>query len=115
MKEKISTQIKKLESYGISNIDLLALVTNTSYEIVFYGDYQGKNYQCNEMSESGIIDGNILADFYHEIAIIIRESEAYLQDNMNIVTYTKDGSIEISQDEKNCRIYRIKKAWKNSL
>lgn len=115
MKEKILAQIKKLESYDISNIDLLALVTNTSYEIVFYGDYQGKKYQCNEMAESGIIDTNLLEEFYHEIAMIIRESEAYSQDKMNIVTYTKTGSIEISQDEKNCRIHKIKKAWKNSL
>ncbi len=115
MKNKILDAIKGLEENGISNINLLALVSNGSYEVVFYGDYQGETYQSNEMAEKDIIGTNMVDDFYKKIATIIRESDDYLIDKMNIVKCRKDGSVNISYDEKNCRVYKIKKEWKSSL
>ena len=56
MEKEIITQIENLEKEGISNIDMLALITKTTSEIVFYGEIQGKIYKSNNMVEENLID-----------------------------------------------------------
>lgn len=115
MRENILDTIRSLEKVGLSNINMLALVSATSYEVIFYGDYQGRTYQSNEIFESGIIAPNIVNDFYKQIAEIIRGSDDYLAEKMNIVKSVEDRYIDFSYDEIDCRVYKIKKEWKNSL
>lgn len=115
MKQKILTLIKDMKKKGISNIDLLALVTDTSYEVVFYGTYQGERIQSNEMAENGTIATNTVEDFYKQIATLVREASVYDAGKMNIVKCEKCGNVSISYDEKNCRVHRIKKEWKSSI
>lgn len=115
MEDKILDAIKGLEKAGISNINILALVSSTSYEVIFYGDYKGEIHQSNEMAESGIIAPNVVDDFYKQIATVIRESDGYSPEKMNIVIRGKDGNISVLYDEKNCRVHKIKREWKSSL
>ena len=42
MEKEIITEIENLEKEGISDIDMLALITKTTSEIIFYGEIQGK-------------------------------------------------------------------------
>lgn len=115
MEEQILSEIKKIEKIGIHNIDLLALVTDTSYEVVFYGIYNGERLQSNEMAEKGIIELDAVDSFYNKIAMIIRNGSSYDASKMNIIKCCNNGSIRISYNDKNCRVYRIKKEWKNSI
>ena len=55
MNKQIHDEILKIEAKGLSDIELLALVTDTSYEVVFYAKYDGKMRQSNDLAEDGIL------------------------------------------------------------
>lgn len=115
MKKEIIAQIENLEKEGISNIDILALVTETSSEVVFYGEIQGRIYQSNNMIEENLIDSLKIENFYENIAKIIRNNEKFNNEKMNIIKINKEKIFELEIKEKDCKVYKIKKEWKNQI
>jgi hypothetical protein len=115
MEKEIITQIENLEKEGISNIDMLALITKTTSEIIFYGEIQGKIYQSNNMVEENLIDSLKIEKFYENIAKIIRSDKEFREEKMNIVKVNREKEFSIEIEEKNCKVYKIKKEWKNEV
>lgn len=109
MKELI-TLIKELEQYKISNVKLIALVSDTSNEVVFYCDYDGNRVQSNSLVEEYGLDTNIIDVFYDKVTTIIRNSNQFDVNKMNIIKIANDQT-QFEYDEKACRTYRIIKAW----
>lgn len=110
--DKLFSEIDKL---NLGKIDLLALVSKTSSEVVFYCDVNGKSIQSNNLIEEGLIDSVKLDTFYSSVTTIIRNDSKFKADKMNIVKINKNNDISFTYDETNCRIYGIKKEWKNNL
>lgn len=110
--DKLFSEIDKL---NIGKINLLALVSKTSSEVVFYCDVSGKSIQSNNLIEEGLIDSVKLDTFYSSVTTIIRNDSKFKTDKMNIVKINKNNDISFTYVEPNCRIYGIKKEWKNSL
>ena len=55
MNKQIHDEIFKNEAKGLSDIELLELVTDKSYDVVFYAKYDGKMRQSNDLAEDGIL------------------------------------------------------------
>jgi len=115
MEKEIITQIENLEKEGISNINMLALITKTTSEIIFYGEIQGKIYQSNNMVEENLIDSLKIEKFYENIVKIIRSDKEFRKEKMNIVKVNREKEFSIEIEEKNCKVYKIKKEWKNEV
>ena len=71
--KQIHEVIEKIEKKSLSNIELLALVTETSYEVIFYAKYDGKMRQSNDLAEDGVISLDFVDEIYSEVANIVRE------------------------------------------
>ena len=115
MENKILSAVNNLAQYGVTQVRMLAMVTDTSYEVVFYGLYAGKMYQSNEMVENGFVASGVVDTFYKNIAHILRKSDKFQQGKMNIVSIEAENTISIRYDERNCRLYPIQKAWRDSI
>ena len=115
MEKEIITQIENLEKEGISNIDMLALITKTTSEIIFYGEIQGKIYQSNNMVEENLIDSLKIEKFYENIAKIIRSDKEFREEKMNIIKVNREKVFSIEIEDKDCKVYRIKKEWRNGI
>lgn len=98
--KKVSDTIKEFEKNGISDIQLIAFISDTSREVVFYGKIDGVSYQSNNMVEEGKISADIIDGFYDEITSIIRSDERFKSDKMNIIKADTDSS-KVEYDEKN--------------
>lgn len=109
----ILNQINKLEEHGIKNISMIALISDTSSEVVFYCDYNNCRVQSNSLVEEYGIDSMIIEGFYSSITDIIRNSKDFKTESMNIVKVIGE-SIEVSYEEKTCRTYKIIKEWSAS-
>ena len=107
--------ILEIEKLNVGKIDLLALISKTSSEVVFYCDVNGKTIQSNNLIEEGLIDSVKLDSFYSTVTTIIRNDSKFNASKMNIVKINRNNEISITYDETNCRVYGIKKEWKNSL
>ena len=59
--------IKELQKNNILNIKGMALVTEKSYEVFFYGEINGKIYQSNNMIEENLVSVSVIEDFYKKI------------------------------------------------
>lgn len=114
MNKQIYNEILKIEAKGLSNIELLALVTETSYEVIFYAEKDGEVMQSNEMAETGVIDYNFVDKIYAETANIIRSDSKYSAEKLNIVKACED-TITIEYKDKKCQIYKLKKDWKKEI
>lgn len=114
MNKQIHNEIVKIESRGLSDIELLALVTDTSYEVVFYAKYDGKMRQSNELAENGILSLNFVDEIYNDVAKIVRNAPEYDVSKMNVVK-ASERDVLIEYDEKNCRLYALKKKWKEEI
>ena len=110
--ERILDAIKSLK---LNNINLLALVTDTSFEVVFYATVDNTYGQSNELAEAGKIDMLALDNFYRLVADCIRKSKSYKEDKLNIYKITPDLNSNFTYLEKNSRIYALKKEWKESF
>ena len=111
----IYDRIKKIIADYCGKIVLFAAISQTSYEIFFYVDIDSRMIQCFELAEQGLLDENKLDDVFSDIAKIIRESKEYQNDKCNIVTIILDKSglrKYMEYYEKDVRMYKIKKAWK---
>ncbi|MCI5730474.1 MAG: hypothetical protein MR304_02870 [Eubacterium sp.] len=109
MKELV-TLIKELEQYKISNVNLIALVSDSSSEVMFYCDYDGNRVQSNSLVEGYGLDSNIIDVFYDKVTIIIRNSNQFDVNKTNIVKISNNQT-QFEYDEKACRTYRIIKEW----
>lgn len=58
--KKIIEKIKEYEKKGISDIQMIALVSDTSSEVIFYGIIDGVKYQSNNMVEEGKVDSDVV-------------------------------------------------------
>lgn len=114
MNKEIYNEIEKIESKNLSNVNLLALVTDTSYEVVFYAEHNSKMCQSNELTESGVISFDFVDQINNEVASIVRSDKKYDSGKMNILKASEE-HISVEYEEKNCRTYAIKKEWKLSL
>ncbi len=114
MNKQIHNAIKKIEKKGLSDIELLALVTETSYEVIFYAKYDGKMRQSNELAEDGVISLDFADEVYEEVANIIRSYKKYNSEKMNIIKASKN-KIKVEYDDKKCRVYGLKKKWKEEI
>ena len=115
MSNSIANAVKKITDMGISEIEMLALVSDTSYEVVFYGVCQGKTMQSNAMVEDDLMPADAMDTFYKEVAEEVRQNPKFAKEKINIVKYHKNGELNFTQDEKDCKVYSIKKEWKKSL
>lgn len=114
MIEQIQDKMLRAEAKGLSNIELLAFVTDTSYDVVFYAKYKGKMHQSNELAEKGILSFDFVDEFYAFVAKAVREDEKYDSKKMNILKASEE-EITLEHDEKSCRTYGLKKQWKESI
>lgn len=114
MMNLLRDEILKIKSKGLADLHLLGLITNTSYEIIFYVNYNGRIMQSNALAEEGILNIGFVDEIYASIAKIVRECEQFDSDKMNIIT-VEDEKISITYDEKSCRVYNLKKRWKKSI
>ena len=115
MEKEIITQIENLEKEGISNINMLALITKTTSEIIFYGEIQGKIYQSNNMVEENLIDSLEIETFYENITKIIKTDKEFREEKMNIIKVNRKKVFSIEIEDKDCKVYRIKKEWRNGI
>ena len=115
MGKEIIVQIENLEKKGISNIDMLALITKTSAEVIFYGEIQGKIYQSNNMVEENLIDSLEIETFYENITKIIKTDKEFREEKMNIIKVNREKVFSIEIEDKDCKVYRIKKEWRNGI
>lgn len=114
MNKQIHKVFEKIEKKNLSNIKLLALVTETSYEVIFYAKYDGKMYQSNDLEVKGIVPINFTDEIYSEVAKIVREDKKYNSSKINIIKASED-TVSIEYDEKNCSVYGVKKKWKAEI
>lgn len=114
MNDPIRDEILKIEAKGLADIELLALVTDTSYEVVFYAKYDGKMCQSNDLAEDGILNLDFVDEIYADVAKAVREDKNYDSNKMNIVK-ASGNDITFEYDEKSCRTYSLKKNWKATI
>lgn len=105
--------ISEIEKLSLNEVDLLALVTDTSYDVSFYASVDGKRIQSNTMVEEGLIDSVILTAFYEKVATVIREDEGFDSSALNVVKVNRNSEVSMSKMERNTRVYAIKKEWRN--
>ena len=103
MSKSIAEVMAVLEEKKIREVELLALVSDTSYEVVFYGTCNGKRMQSNEMVEC------------NAVAEAVRNDARFSAAEMNIVKWHENAELEFSQDQKTCRLYPIKKSWRQEV
>ena len=96
-------------------VDLLALVSQSSAEVVFYCKINDKVYQSNNLVEEGLYDGNKLDEFYQKVTTAIRQSEKFRNDMLNIVKIDNKNSVSFQYAPQNNSCFKIKKEWKNTL
>lgn len=112
--KKIIEKICEYEKKGISNIQMIAFVSDTSSEVVFYGEIDGVRYQSNNMVEAGKIKSDVVDAFYKDITSIIRTDKKFDVTRMNIIKADSD-RCKVEYDEKKCKTYKIIKAWEQNL
>lgn len=114
MNKQIHDEIVKIESKGLSDVELLALVTESSYEVVFYAKYDGKMRQSNDLAEEGVLTLDFVDEIYAAIVKVVREDKKFDSSKMNIIKASGE-DVVTEYDEKNCRTYGLKKNWKASI
>ena len=85
MNKQIHEEVLRIEAKGLQNIELLALVTDSSYEVIFYATYNGKICQSNDLAESGILSLEFVDDIYASVANVVRSDKKFDPSKMNIV------------------------------
>lgn len=114
MTKQIDEILKKIALKNLSNVELIALVTETSYEVIFYAKYNNKIYQSNDLAEEGIISFDFVEQIYTEVAKVIRDDKKYDSSKMNIIK-ASENKVDIEYDDKKCRVYGLKKKWKEEI
>lgn len=112
--KKVIEKINEFEKKGINDIQLLALISETSAEVVFYGIVDGVRYQSNNMVEEGKIESDVIDGFYDEIVELVRTDKKFDSGKMNIIKADSD-RCKVDYDEKKCKTFKIIKEWEKSL
>ena len=112
--KKVIEKINEFEKNGIKDVQLIALVSETSAEVVFYGIIDGVRYQSNNMVEEGKIESDVIDGFYNEIVELVRGDKQFDSEKMNIIKADSD-RCKVAYDEKKCKTYRIIKEWEKNL
>ncbi len=99
----------------VEDIRMLAIVTETRSEVVFYGKKDGIIKQSNNMAEEGILDPYKLDLFYREIAEHIRNSQQFKKDCLNIVKYDTNEGIRFEYAKSTESSVTIMKNWKKQI
>lgn len=117
MLNDIINEIENLEKdYNIEILDLLAQVTKTMSEVVFYAKKDGVVYHSNDLFEEDYITDNKIFDLYSKIAEIVRSSSEFDNTKTNIVTYNSTTKkINIDHNDSNKSNFTIQKEWKQGL
>ena len=110
----IIEKISEFEKKGISDIQMIALVSDTSSEVIFYGVVDGVRYQSNNMVEEGKVDFGVVDEFYDGIVKLIRTNEGFDAEKMNIVRADSD-RCKFDYEEKKCKTFRIIRKWEENL
>ena len=91
-------------------------VEKNAYEVFYYSFFaDGSCKQCYELEAEGIVDAEILADGFENIAAFIRDSKEYDAEKRNVVTVVIEGvseNIKVDQYDRSVGLYKIKKEWK---
>lgn len=111
---KVIEKIKEYEKEGISDIHMIALVSDTSSEVIFYGVVNGVKYQSNNMVEEGKIDGGVVDSFYDEITTIVRSDIKFDSSKMNIIEADSE-ECKVTYDERKCKTFKIIREWEKCL
>ncbi|MCQ2962321.1 MAG: hypothetical protein MJ235_08320 [archaeon] len=111
----MKTIISKINAKGITSIKGLALVSKTSYEVIFYGSVKGTIIQSNNMIEENLIDSVFLDQIYEEIANNVKKSSEYDSESLNVVIFDDKGISSFKKQDRSCSLYSIKKEWKKSI
>ena len=82
---------------------------------LFVINLQGKIYQSNNMVEENLIDSLKIEKFYENIAKIIRSDKEFREEKMNIIKVNREKAFSIEIEDKDCKVYRIKKEWRNGI
>ncbi len=114
MNRQIHDLINRIEAAGMKNVQLLALITDSSYEVIFYAGYNGKMRQSNDLAESGVLSLGFVDEVYTAVADAVREDDKFHPAQMNIVKVSGK-NITTEYDDKSCSVYSWKKNWKESL
>ena len=93
---------------------MMALVTQTSYEVIFYANYHGKILQSNELAERGILSAAFVDEIYEQAAAVVRNDKKFAPDKMNVIKYSSC-SVKAEYYERNCKTYALKKRWKEEI
>lgn len=112
--QKVIDKIIEFEKRGVKNIRLIALVSETSSEVIFYGIVDGVQYQSNSMVEEGKIDPGEIDEFYNSIVERIRADKNFTSGKMNIIKADSD-SCQVEYEEKRCKTFKIIKDWEKQL
>ncbi len=107
--------LSEVQGLGFNGIELLALVTNTAFDVVFYANVAGNILQSNAMADQGLIDPVKLADFYNRVATIIRSDADFDSTALNIVKVNRNNEVSVSTKERDSRVYAIKKEWRATI
>lgn len=114
MKE-IMGRIKEFErKEWVADVELIALVTDTSREVIFYGDIDGVRYQSNAMVEKGKLPGAVVEGFYEEITALIRGDARFKPDKLNVIKADSD-RLKVEYEDRLCSRYGIIRKWQESL
>ncbi|MBQ9609146.1 MAG: hypothetical protein IJV15_06825 [Lachnospiraceae bacterium] len=113
MKELIN-KINEFEKRGVLDVRLIALVSDSYSEVIFYGIIDGIRYQSNNMVEKGKINSDIVDGFYDDIVEIIKFDTKFDTTKMNIIKADSNGC-SFEYDEKKCRTFKIIREWEKSL
>lgn len=116
LKTALERALQDIAKPGITNIRLLAMVSEGFYSVSFYGDWQGVTMYSNVMAEEeDILDINDLEDFYENVYRTVRKDSAFVPDKMNVVTLDPDGKIQIRYEERSRDPYGIEEEWEQAL
>lgn len=112
----IYDKVRAIIPNGSEKTTFFAAVGATSYEIFFYALIDGKQKQCFELAEQGLLDENELDSVFGAIADIIKDSKLFKTDKCNVATITIDRTgvkMDVEYHEKDARMYKIKKEWED--
>ena len=112
--KKVIEKINEFEKKGINDIQLIALVSETSAEVIFYGIIDGVRYQSNNMVDEGKMESDVIDGFYDEIVKTIRADKKFDSEKMNVIKADSD-RCKVGYDEKKCKTFKIIKEWEKSL
>jgi uncharacterized HAD superfamily protein len=107
--------VSEIAELGLNEVDLLAVVTDTSYEVEFYASVDGKRMQSNAMAEEGLVDSNKLFAFYEKVATVIRAEASFDSGALNVVKVSRNGEVSMTKTARNAHIYAIQKEWRNQV